>query len=623
MGLLSRRSLRDTPRSLAARLPRPLAIALDLAPDDPDYGGVIRGAQIQAIVRLTPVAMIASCINAAIILATWASIGQLRVWHWVWASAIFLSAASYARNWMRSRANWNGRSASRRALRKTVINGGMFGALWGVVPAVVFPGAPLQVQLLIGCLTAGMMCAGGFVLATVPLAGMAYVVLVAAGALYALMQDGSPVYIGLTALLVVYTAVVIVNINWSAALFVSSRLAEAQVRTEVEARERAQAQAAHAERMTALGELAGGIAHDFNNVLQAVDGGVALIDRHLDEADYVRRQIGRIRDAVQRGGAISRRLLAFARRDVLRAEIIDAADLLAAVGELLEHTIGPSIAIRVYVASPSPRFLADRSQLDTVILNLAANARDAMPGGGRLTLAAETDVVVDKRQALALKAGRYVVISVSDSGSGMDPATLARAADPFFTTKPKGKGTGLGLSMAKGFAEQSGGGFEITSAPGRGSTVRLWLPLEEAAAATPEAVPGTYAEPARTSGHRVLVVDDDELVRDMLMASLQDAGFAVVGAESGERALAELDRDAGIDALVTDLSMPGMSGWDLLRAVEARRPSLPAIMLTGHVGDVGADAAHPPPDRFLLLQKPVPPTQLAGRLTALISQHAA
>ena len=601
------------------RLPTPLAIALDLLPADPEYAGLIRGAQLSAIVRLTPLAVGASCLNAVILLVTFASAGALRPGLWVWAGLIFALAISYGFNWLRTRKFNPDRPASRRAIRRAVLNGGIFGALWGVLPALTFPGAPLQIQFLLGVLTAGMMCAGGFVLATVPLAGVVYVVLVAAGALYALLQEGSGVYLAVTALLVIYTAVVIVNLNWSASLFVSSRLAEARVRAEVAIREEAQAQAAHAERMNALGQLAGGIAHDFNNVLQVVSGSAALINRHLEDRGYVERQARRIGDAVERGGAISRRLLAFARRDVLTAEPIDAAALLKEIGELLAQTIGPNIDVRI-AASPA-RVLADRRQLETVLLNLATNARDAMPNGGALAVSAASEVRDTDSEEPALKAGRYVCISVADTGEGMDAATLARAAEPFFTTKPKGKGTGLGLSMAKGFAEQSGGAFAIASEPGRGAMVSLWLPQAETVIA-PTATPTDSSQ--RRPAHRVLVVDDDELVREMLLSSLEDEGFVAVGAEGADSALAQLDRGARIDALITDLSMPGKSGWDLVRELQSRWPELPIVMLTGHVGDDATEAIDQRRgERFLLLQKPVAPEQLAKRLAGLIATKAA
>ena len=241
---------------------------------------------------------------------------------------------------LRGRKVETGRQASERAVRRTILNGGLFGALWGMVPVIAFPHAPVEIQLLVGCLTAGMMCAGGIVLATVPLAGVSYVGLVAAGAFFALLQNGSAVYFGLTALMVVYTVVIVLTINWIAFLFVNLLLAEAQIRKEVSAKERAQKETAHAERMTALGELAGGMAHDFNNILQAVGSYAAVIDRQPDKMDLVRLRARGILAVVDRGGSISRRLLAFARRDDLKAEPVNVDDLLVSVRDLLMHTLG-------------------------------------------------------------------------------------------------------------------------------------------------------------------------------------------------------------------------------------------------------------------------------------------
>jgi len=601
-------------------IPRPLSLALDILPADPESAGAIRAAQISAIVRLTPVAMAASCLNAAILLATFSAMGALRWPYWVWAGLIFALSAYYLRNWRRSRLFEPGRTASRRAIRRTVLNGCVFGALWGVIPAVAFPGASPPVQLFIAVLTSGMMCAGGFVLATVPLAGISYVAIVAAASLYALLQQPSPVHLGLAALTLAYTAVLMASVSWSAALYVSSRLSEAQVRKEVAAREAAQTRAAHAERMSALGELAGGIAHDFNNILQAVSAGAVLIERRAADLDHVRRQARLIEAAVERGASISRRLLGFARQDVLRPEHIETAELVGQVRELLAHAMDPSIEIRIDVAADAAGFVADRFRLETVLLNLATNARDAMPGGGILTISATNDAPSHGPEVPPPQAGRFVRIAVTDTGSGMDAATLARAGEPFFTTKPKGKGTGLGLSMARGFAEQSGGAISIASQPGRGTTVSLWLPKEDVVVRTEGPTPAADRKVARAD-LRVMLVDDDDAVRATLAGSLQDAGFLVSSAESAERALDLLRGGLGIDALVTDLSMAGMSGWDLIREVRSRWPDLPCLMLTGHLEDDGDTqaAACAQDNRFLLLRKPAPPAVLAERLGALIA----
>ena len=370
MHLLPSKLARDILSDWVKPLPSALAIALGIAPADAEFASQIRGAQISAIVRFTPVAMTASCLNAVIILATFAYVGRLRPALCIWASLIFAMAVYYVRNLMRGRKYGGGRQASQRAMRRAILNGGLFGALWGAVPVIAFPHSPLEIQLLVGCLTAGMMSAGGFVLATVPLAGVFYVCLVAAGAFFALLQDGSAIYLGLTARMVVYTAVVVLALNWIAFLFVNLLLAEARIRKEVAAREQAQMQTAHAERMTALGELAGGIAHDFNNILQAVSGYATVIDRDAEKMDMVRLRTRAIQDAVERGGSICRRLLAFARRDNLRAELVNVGDLLVNVRDLLVHALGRTIIIDAACSSPALCVFADRGQLETVLLNL-------------------------------------------------------------------------------------------------------------------------------------------------------------------------------------------------------------------------------------------------------------
>ena len=618
------RRARFTLDAWAHRLPRPLAIALDLIPADPDVADQIRAAQVDAILSVSPLVMAASCFNATITLATFAAIGQLRFELWLWAALVFGMAARFVRAWARRRdGHW---PVTRRTIRRMIFNGAAFGAVWGLVPAFAFPRAPLEMQLFVGCLSAGMMSGGGLVLAAVPLAGMAYVAMVALGVIIALLQVSSPVYLGILWLLASYVAVIVVALNWTAALLVNSLLAEAQVRREVAAREEAQEQSAHAERMTALGQLAGGIAHDFNNILQVVSSGAAHVGRHPEDTESVARQARLIEDAVERGSAISRRLLAFARRDELSSEPIEAAALVADLSELLAHTIGSSIRIHIDVAGAQGRFIADRRQLETVILNLATNARDAMPNGGDLTISARSEILDKASDTPRLKAGRYVRVAVADTGTGMNPAMLAKAVEPFFTTKPKGMGTGLGLSMVKGFAEQSGGAFTITSKPGGGTTVTLWLPQAEVEAAPrPQESEGEVAGGAAIgAGRRVLIVDDDELVRETLMNPLEDAGFVVLGARDSSSALELLERDEAIDAMVTDFAMPGSNGIDLIREAHLRKPGLPAILLTGHVGDVAAAQAarKQRTEHFTLLQKPIRPMQIAERLAALIAQNA-
>jgi PAS domain S-box-containing protein len=406
----------------------------------------------------------------------------------------------------------------------------------------------------------------------------------------------------------------------------------ARVREEVEAREVAQAHAAHAERVQALGQLAGGIAHDFNNVLQAIEGVVSLIGRRPENETAVRRLARLAGEAVERGASITRRLLAFGRRGDLRADALDVTALLSGLREIFTHTLGAAVEVQVISEGGLAQIFADKGQLETVLVNLATNARDAMPNGGRLTLRTETEVVSPDGAAhpAGLAPGRYVRLAVTDTGIGMDAATLTRADEPFFTTKALGVGTGLGLPMAKGFAEQSAGAMGIASDPGRGTTVTLWLP-EVGSDRTPNAVlPQIPANAAAfgTSGAktpaRLLVVDDEDLVREMLAEALEDAGFGVVVAADGTEALAVLAAGEVVSALVTDLSMPGMDGLALIRAAQELRPWLPAVLLTGYAGDSAALAVGEAiPGSFSLVRKPIHIHDLVDRVQALLAVRKA
>ena len=384
-----------------------------------------------------------------------------------------------------------------------------------------------------------------------------------------------------------------------------------------------QARLAQAEKLAALGQLAGGIAHDFNNVLQAVHGGAGLIADMAENPERVRHYARMIADAVSRGAAVTRRLLAFSRRGDLRAEPLHAATLLGEMREVLAHTLGPGIAVDVKAARGLPLLLADKGQIETVLVNLAANARDAMPEGGTITMSARLDVVSGGDDGTAAPApGVYVQLGVADAGTGMTPEVLARAAEPFFTTKPPGQGTGLGLAMARGFAEQSGGGFAIESAPGRGTEVRLWFPLAPEGRADPLAPQPRFA--GARERHTVLIVDDEPLVREITAEQLSVAGYDAVWMAGGTDALALLDSGEAVDVLVTDLSMPGMDGLALIREAQRRRPGLPAILLTGFATDAAELAVGGAMSRsFTLLRKPVDHAMLLERIARLTERAGA
>ncbi len=403
-----------------------------------------------------------------------------------------------------------------------------------------------------------------------------------------------------------------------------------QLRRETAQREAAESRVRQAQRMEALGQLAGGIAHDVNNVLQAVASGARLMRRRPEDPEQVKRLAGMVLEATERGAAVARRLLAFARQGELRADLVDAAAMVEDLREVLGHTLGAGVVVRTDVAEALPMLHADKGQLETVLVNLATNARDAMAlqGGGVLTLSAAAEEVTEgARHGAGLLPRSYVRLTVTDTGTGMDAATLARASEPFFTTKPAGSGTGLGLAMAKGFAEQSGGGLLIESAPGAGTKVTLWLPVGVAVEdAPPETADGGEAATEEMPAPRVLLVDDEKLVREALAAELVAHGWRVEQAADAREALRRLEAATPFDLLVTDLAMPGSNGLELLRQARQRVPGLPGVLLTGLVGDGAAahaaltEAVRDGP--FVLMRKPFDVRELVTRAEALLQGGA-
>ena len=385
------------------------------------------------------------------------------------------------------------------------------------------------------------------------------------------------------------------------------RMVEARTRELAEA----QTRLAHAQRMEALGQLAGGVAHDFNNVLQAIEAATDLIERKPGP-ENLPRYLRMLREATKRGSAISRRLSSLSRRPELEPETVETARLIDDVAGVLRRTAEPDVRVKVDIAPDCPALVADRRQLEIVLLNIAANAREAMTGKGVLTLRAWPDTPEQARGApyqANLRPGAYVRLEIADTGRGMTADVRARAAEPFFSTKPRGQGVGLGLSMARGFADQSGGALRIDSEPGAGATVAIWLPVAARVAAEPPA-------PICGGRGRLLLVDDDPLVRELVGEQLRDAGYNVTVCGEGRTALERLDSGLGVDCLVTDFAMPEMNGVALAHEARKRRPRLPVVVLTGYAKEA-ADAAGGAD--FALLRKPIDSAALIGRVSAMIT----
>ncbi|HYZ31033.1 MAG TPA: ATP-binding protein [Crenalkalicoccus sp.] len=338
---------------------------------------------------------------------------------------------------------------------------------------------------------------------------------------------------------------------------------------QVAERERMEAQLRQAQKVEAIGQLTGGVAHDFNNLLMAVLGNLALLRKRLPPGDpLAQRLVEGAMQGAQRGAALTQRLLAFARRQDLRPEAVDLGALVRGIAELIRRSVGPRVELRLAVAEGLPHALVDANQIELALLNLAVNARDAMPEGGRLDIAVEAPGAGEATGGLPPLTCGYLRLRVSDTGSGMDAATLARAVEPFFSTKPPGQGTGLGLSMVHGLARQLGGDLRLASAPGRGTTVEMWLPAATSEAGRPGGpAQANPAELAAAPPSRILVVDDDPLIARSTADMLIDLGHTVIEAESGGQALQLLRSGAEVDLILTDFAMPGMTGLELTRAV--------------------------------------------------------
>lgn len=362
------------------------------------------------------------------------------------------------------------------------------------------------------------------------------------------------------------------------------------------------------QKLEAMGQLTGGVAHDFNNLLTPILGSLDLLQRRKVGGEREQRLIDGALQSAERARTLVQRLLAFARRQPLKPEATDTSALLNGMSELVATTLGPRVTLELDVANDLPLALADTNQVEMAILNLAVNAKDAMPDGGRLILSAHLQSPGTDHPSVA--EGSYVVIAVTDTGTGMSEETRLRAIEPFFSTKGIGKGTGLGLSMAHGLVSQLGGALTIQSGTGEGTTVRLWLPLSGGLAT----IPGKAAIMEPMVAGIAVLVDDEDIVRASTADMLAEIGFEVIEARSGEEALAALREARHVDILVTDHLMPEMTGVELARTVLAERPGLPVLVVSGYSDAIGIEAGFP------RLEKPFRHADLATKLAKLLSR---
>ena len=406
---------------------------------------------------------------------------------------------------------------------------------------------------------------------------------------------------------------------------------ELELRIDERTRERelALAQLFEAQKMDTIGRLTGGVAHDFNNLLMAVLGSLTLLEKRLPEDPQSRRLLQNALQGADRGKALTQRLLAFSRRQELKPEAVDVGRLMTGMEELLKRAVGHGITCQVDLPTDLPPILADANQVELALLNVALNARDAMPGGGNIKISAVAQSVGARGGIKAwvqsakgngaaapnLPPGEYVRITIADNGEGMDEATLAKATEPFFTTKGPGKGTGLGLSMVQGLAAQSGGLLSIQSQPGAGTVVELWLPKAKTAPTpalrTAEAPPPNGA----LTPCKVLIVDDDVLVMTGTSAMIQDLGHTPIEAHSAAEALRLLTSGLVVDVVLTDHAMPSMTGLQLAECIQAQFPGLPIILATGYA-ELPAD---PVALGIARLAKPCTQLEIAAAIQAAVT----
>jgi len=500
-----------------------------------------------------------------------------------------------------------------------IAGSGLSGAIWGMGSALLLPGNLVE-ETFVAFVIGGMCVASLISFSYYFPAFLAYVfpaVLPMAGRFF---WDGWPIH---GDMMVVFAVTITLAAYHSARGFSTGlhlnldltertrELTAANSRLELEMVQRrvVEDQLRQAHKMEAIGQLTGGIAHDFNNLLTAVIGHLEMAEARISQDRGVTALLQAALRSADRGATLTRHLLAFARRQHLEPMPVDATAVVDSVAKMLRRTIGPDIRLAVRTEPGLPAAWVDPNQLELAILNLALNARDAMPDGGILRVDLAGTQADSGGSPPDLELGEYVIISVSDTGTGMNPETLARVFEPFFTTKEAGRGSGLGLSIVHGFAAQSGGSVRITSSLGKGTKVDLWLPR-----ATGEAINYAEWEPnhwnTQPGQARIVVCDDDTDVRAVVGSSLRDSGYAVWEAESPARAFEILEREQPIDLLVVDYAMPEMNGLAVIDRALACHQGLKALLISGHAEILHAGVASGVP----LLAKPFKVAELRRRI---------
>ncbi len=560
-----------------------------------DAARAVRVESIRAVYRHLPLTLGVSAANALIVAAVLAP----RVAHAqlaAWLAAFAMMAGLRTLVWSRFMRLADAAMAAPRWTAAALGGALASGLIWGALSLWLMPTAPpypLFVAFVIGGMSAGAVTVNATHLPLV----IAFILPAVLPLAARLALDGGRLGFAMALMTVLYAVALAVTARRFAVAFAdgvrarfalaerTAELAEANARLRAEVAEREAAETAlrQSQKMEAIGSLTAGVAHDVNNVLMVVRGAAEVLRRRLSHAPGQMRQITAILRATERGTALTRRLLAFARQEALQPDVVDINDLLRNVTGLLGTTLGEAVRIALDLAAELPPVLVDRAGLDHVVLNLAINARDAMPSGGTLTFRTGLAEIAAGDPELA--AGGYVVVDVCDTGSGMTEQVRARAFDPFFTTKPAGRGSGLGLSQVYGLLRQSGGTAKIISAPGSGTTVRLFLPVARDDQTLRGPPPPTQAEAAGEDAltlHHVALLEDEDLVREVVAEMLTGAGHRVSSFARPADALGRIEADPSIALLITDLGLPDLGGDEVARRVRQMRPGLPVLFVTGY-----------------------------------------
>ena len=578
----------------------------------------VRTEQLRAVFRQMPIGLAVNLVNAAltaVVIVPIAASSCPIIW-------FFLVAVVSVGRWILWRQYRRSLSGSERdhIWSRLAVCGSLFaGSCWGFGGMLLFPIVPTSGQIFLTFVIGGM-CAGAVVLSASHLPTLlAFLLSASLPMAVRFLVEGTVADSALGAMVVVFATALSLagahlNRFFTEAMRLRFELDEANLRLRSEMAEHRATEAAlrQSQKLEVLGQLTGGIAHDFNNLLTVVIGNVILASRRASDDSNILPLLQSALRSAERGVALIQQLLAFARKQHLDPQSVDLGALVASIEDLLQRTVGPAIRLEIATDASLAPALVDANQVELAILNLAINARDAMPVGGTLCISLHNRRS-DYSSPPGLTPGDYVFVSISDTGTGMDDATVAQACDPFFTTKEVGSGSGLGLPMVQGFAGQSGGAVQIRSKLGEGTTVEIWLPQSvEPPLGTSSANPSGSAISQGMAN--ILLCDDDHDVRRFLSELLKSDGYTVHEASTPEGVFRILEDGAAVDLLIVDYAMPEINGMEIIRQAWRKRPSLRTLLITGDAGAVGVDAAGAP-----LLRKPFRPAEFSQTVATLLA----